>query len=113
MRLTYEQLMQDPEGLLRRIGERLALEPRWLDKLAVAVSRVRRNEYVRREEQIEGLKVVLRTNSRFWIPAGSNFRYESSIVRSWNCTGLNSERGQPGKEIEVKSDWADPAIWAE
>jgi LPS sulfotransferase NodH len=56
LRLTYEQLLQDPEGLLRRVGERLALEPIWLDKLAAVASRVRRHEYARREEQIDHFK---------------------------------------------------------
>ncbi len=76
MRLTYEQLMQDPEALLRRVGERLALEPRWLDKLALAVSRVRRHEYARREEQIDGLKRRLAHELAFLDTCRDNFCYE-------------------------------------
>jgi LPS sulfotransferase NodH len=76
MRLTYEQLMEDQEGLLWRVGKRLALEPGWLDKLAVVVPRVRRHEYTRREEQIEGLKRRLARELAFLDTCRHDFRYE-------------------------------------
>lgn len=55
MRMTYEQLTQDAGGVLRRIGERLALEPRWVDTFASTKSSVRRLKYAR-EAQIESFK---------------------------------------------------------
>jgi LPS sulfotransferase NodH len=77
IRLTYEQLIQDPEGILRRVGERLALEPVWLDKLAAVASRVRRNEYARREEQIDHFKHRLAQELSFLETCRADFHSEA------------------------------------
>lgn len=77
MRLTYEQLTDDPEGLLRRIGESLGLAPVWLDKSAAMVSSVRRLNYARREEQIEGFKRRLVRELTFLDSWREDFPYEA------------------------------------
>lgn len=77
MRLSFEQLIQDPEGLLRRVGERLALQPIWLDKLAAVASRVRRREYARREEQIDYFKRRLAQELAFLETCRADFHSEA------------------------------------
>jgi LPS sulfotransferase NodH len=76
-RLTYEQLIQDPEGLLRRIAEELALAPTWRDKLAAMASSVRKLNYARREEQIESFKRRSAQELTFLDTCRGDFPYEA------------------------------------
>ena len=102
MRLTYEELRQDPEGLLRRVGERLALEPDWLGKLSVVTSRIQRHEYARRDELIEGLKSRLAHELAFLDTWRDNFRYEEFKRLVLERRGLDLERWSAPR-IEVNS----------
>jgi len=56
LRLTYENLMSDPEGVLRQIGQALAVGPITRDVPASTRSNVRRISYARRDERIMDFK---------------------------------------------------------
>ena len=112
MRLTYEQLMRDPEGVLRSVGKSLALEPSWLDRLAVAVSRIRRHEYAGREEQIEQLRGRLAQEVAFLDSCRNNFDYEEFNRLVLELRGLDLGRW-PAATIEADADKTDAAIAAD
>lgn len=106
MYLTYEQLMRDPEAVLRSVGDRLALEPRWLDRLAVAVSGVRKRKYARRQEQIESLKRRLARELAFLDGCRDRFCFEEFKRLVLQQHGLDlsewpAERGQTSTDVAV------------
>jgi len=77
LRLTYEGLMRDTEGVLRRIGEVLAVGTiRW-ERPAPTLSNVRPISYSRRDERITEFKSRFSTEIEFLVKRRQDFPYDA------------------------------------
>ena len=75
LRLTYENLMSETEGVLRQIGEALAVGAiRW-DRPAPTLSSVRRINYSRRDERIMDFKTRFASEIEFVVRRRQDFPY--------------------------------------
>lgn len=77
LRFSYEQLLQDPQSVLRRIGGALALEPASLDKLAASVSTQRQLQYEKRDEHIESFRLRFARELAFLDSCRGRFPYKA------------------------------------
>ena len=76
LRLTYENLMLDTEGVLRRIGEALAVGTiRW-DRPAPTLSNVRPISYSRRDERMMEFKSRFASEIEFLLKRRQEFPYD-------------------------------------
>lgn len=89
LRLTYENLMSDTEGVLRRVGEALAVGTiRWV-RPAPTLSNVRRISYARRDERMMDFKTRFASEIEFLMMRRQDFPYDAFRTRVLKTHGVD------------------------